>query len=187
METLGELFSSRIRANVLSYLVAREDARFSLTELSRALDISVSSVQHECYKLERLGVLKGRREGASRRYWLDREQPFVPVLMWLVMTVAGSSQILGYALQDIEGLEGAILSDGPTITLIGNLGLEHIALVQERAAKILDVPQSALNIAFYNPETWASYLEKGHTTVDHVRNANPEVLLGGATMMKDVS
>ena len=127
MDTLGELFSSRIRASVLAYLVAREEARFSLTELSRALGLSVSSIQHECYKLERLGVLKGRREGASRRYWLDREVDFVPVLMWLVITVIGQTQVLSLALHGIEGLEGAVLTrdgDKPTITLIGNLGLQ---------------------------------------------------------------
>lgn len=186
LDTLGELFSSRIRASVLTYLVAREDARFSLTELSRALDISVSSVQHECYKLERLGVLKGRREGASRRYWLDRDLPFVPALMWLVIAVAGQGQVLGYALQDIEGLEGAILSDGPTLTLIGNLGLEQLGTAQERAAKLLDVPQHALNVAFYDPETWSSYVQSNNHTVQGIRDASPEILVGHTDLIKDV-
>src|SRR5690606_12622417 len=98
------------------------------------------------YKLERLGVLKGRREGASRRYWLDREQPFVPVLMWLVISVIGQPQVLGYALHGIDGLEGALLTrDGetPTITLIGELGLDELAMVQDRVSKILDVPDSS--------------------------------------------
>lgn len=186
LDTLGELFSSRIRASVLTYLVAREDARFSLTELSRALGISVSSVQHECYKLERLGVLKGRREGASRRYWLDRDLPFVPVLMWLVISVAGQSTVLGYALQDIEGLESAVLGDGPTLTLIGNLGLEQLATVHERAAKLLDIPQSQLNVAFYDPATWAEYVSSNHAAVQAIRAASPIVLIGDPSLTKEV-
>ena len=187
MDTLGELFSSRIRASVLAYLVAREEARFSLTELSRALELSVSSIQHECYKLERLGVLKGRREGASRRYWLDREQPFVPVLMWLVITVIGQAQVLGYALHGIDGLEGALLThdgDLPTLTLIGDLGLDDLATVQDRVSKILDVPESALKVAFYDPATWQGYVSQHHPTVTALRSAHPEILVGAHDMLK---
>lgn len=187
MDTLGELFSSRIRASVLAYLVAREEARFSLTELSRALGLSVSSIQHECYKLERLGVLKGRREGASRRYWLDRDQPFVPVLMWLVITVVGQPVVLGYALQGIDGLEGALLThdnESSSLTLVGNLGLDELATVQERATKILDVPESALQVAFYDPATWASYVEQQHPTVAALRSAEPQVLIGSDALLR---
>lgn len=187
MDTLGEIFSSRIRASVLAYLVAREEARFSLTELSRALDLSVSSIQHECYKLERLGVLKGRREGASRRYWLDREVPFVPVLMWLVITVIGQPQVLSYALQGIDGLEGALLTtsdDAPSLTLIGQLGLDELATVQERASKILDVPDSALKVAFYDPTTWASYVSQQHPDVAALRSAKPVILAGTDALLK---
>jgi DNA-binding Lrp family transcriptional regulator len=187
MDTLGELFSSRIRASVLAYLVAREEARFSLTELSRALDLSVSSIQHECYKLERLGVLKGRREGASRRYWLDRDQPFVPVLMWLVVTIIGQPQVLGYALHGIDGLEGALLTtDGnmPTLTLIGELGLDELATVQDRVSKILDVPESALNVAFYDLATWQSYIAQQHPSIAAIRSARPEILAGATDMFK---
>lgn len=187
MDTLGELFSSRIRASVLAYLVAREEGRFSLTELSRALGLSVSSIQHECYKLERLGVLKGRREGASRRYWLDRDQQFVPVLMWLVITVIGQPIVLSYALQGIDGLDGALLSyndDSPTLTLIGNVGLDELATVQERATKILDVPEPTLKVAFYDPATWESYVDQEHPTVAALRSAQPEILIGSDVLLK---
>lgn len=188
MDTLGELFSSRIRASVLAYLVAREEARFSLTELSRALGLSVSSIQHECYKLERLGVLKGRREGASRRYWLDREQPYVPVLMWLVISVVGQPTILGHALQGIDGVEGAILTsenEEVTLTLIGDLGLDELAVAQERAAKILDVPESALNVAFYEPATWSTYVAEKHPTVEALRSAQPNLIIGTEALLKE--
>ncbi|HWV24063.1 MAG TPA: winged helix-turn-helix domain-containing protein, partial [Thermomicrobiales bacterium] len=103
-DVLAELLSSRVRAAVLGFLVARGDERFSLTELARALDLSISSVQHECYKLERLRVLKGRREGASRRYRLDWETPIVEPLTDLVVAVLGREHLLGHALVDIAGL-----------------------------------------------------------------------------------
>jgi DNA-binding Lrp family transcriptional regulator len=190
-ELLSELLSSKVRAGVLGFMVAREEDRFSLTELSRALGISISSVQHECYKLERLGVLKGRREGASRRYWLDRETPFVPVLMWLVVSVIGQEQVLRFALADIEGLEGALLttssstSPKPSVTLIGEVGLEAFPTVQERVGKILEVPSSDVDVAFYGSGAWQQHLASGDSVVERIRSANPVVLVGDAkTLLK---
>ena len=111
-------------------------------------------------------MLKGRREGASRRYWLDRDQPFVPVLMWLVITIVGQPTVLRYALQGIDGLKVHYFNtdEAPSLTLIGNLGLDELATVRN-ATKILDVPESVLNVAFYDPATWAEYVEQQHPTV----------------------
>lgn len=185
-ELLAELLSSKVRAAVLGFMVAREESRFSLTELARALDLSISSVQHECYKLERLGVLKGRREGASRRYWLDRETPFVPVLMWLVLSVVGRQQLLRYSLTDIEGLEGALLStasERPAVTLIGDVGLEAFATVQERVSKILEVQPAAVDVAFYGSASWQDHLASGDAAVARIRAASPMVLMGDERLL----
>ena len=185
-ELLAELLSSKVRAAVLGFMVAREESRFSLTELARALDLSISSVQHECYKLERLGVLKGRREGASRRYWLDRETPFVPVLMWLVLSIVGRDQLLRYSLTDVEGLEGALLTigaDGPGVTLIGDVGLEAFATVQERMSKILEVAPADVDVAFYGSAAWQDHLASGDVAVDRIRAASPTVLVGDERLL----
>lgn len=185
-ELLAELLSSKVRAAVLGFMVAREESRFSLTELSRSLDLSISSVQHECYKLERLGVLKGRREGASRRYWLDRDTPFVPVLMWLVLSVVGKEQVLRYSLTDIDGLEGALLSTStarPAVTLIGDVGLEAFATVQERVAKILEVQPADIDVAFYGSASWQDHLASGDAAVERIRTAEPMVLLGDERLL----
>lgn len=181
-EILAELLSSKVRAAVLAFMVAREESRFSLTELSRALDLSISSVQHECYKLERLGVLRGRREGASRRYWLDREHGFVPVLMWLVLSVVGQAELLRYALSDIEGLEGALLvrEPRPSVTLIGDVGLEAFSTVQERVGKILEVAPADVDISFYGSTTWRERLASGDAAVARIRAAEPTVIVGDA-------
>ncbi|CAA9582929.1 MAG: hypothetical protein AVDCRST_MAG87-3590, partial [uncultured Thermomicrobiales bacterium] len=94
VDLLAELFSSRIRAALLAFLVPRLDRRFSLTELSRELGAPISSLQHECYKLERLGVLIGRREGGSRRYRIAIERPAADALVHLVVTTIGIDHAL---------------------------------------------------------------------------------------------
>ena len=179
-DVLVELLSSRVRAAVLGFLAAREGERFSLTELARALDLSISSVQHECYKLERLKVLKGRREGVSRRYWLDRETPFVAQLVALVVSVLGRDLLLGHALVDIAGLHGALLTmtPDPQLILIGDLGLEELEAVQDRAAALLDIDPDIIDIAFYGTDSWRAHREGDTALIARLREAGPIVLVG---------
>lgn len=180
MDVLAEILSSRVRAAVLGFFVARQQERFSLTELARALSLSISSVQHECYKLERLHVLKGRREGVSRRYWLDRETPFVSGLIDLVVSVLGQDQLLTYGLIDVEGLQGAVLamSPAPRLVLIGNLDLEDLGTVHERAATILGVDQSLIDLAFYGTAAWQEHCAGNDPVVTSLRVSDPFVLIG---------
>jgi AraC-like DNA-binding protein len=179
-DVLVELLSSRVRAAVLGFLVAHAENRFSLTELARFLDLSISSVQHECYKLERLKVLKGRREGASRRYWLDHETPFVAQLIDLVSTVLGPECLLGHALADVQGLQGALLAmtPQPQLVLIGELGLEELEIVQGRAASLLGVDQETIDIAFYDTASWVDHRSGDSALMSRLRQAEPVMLVG---------
>lgn len=182
-DVLAALLSSRVRATVLAFLVARDDARFSLTELARQLDLPISSVQHECYKMERLNVLKGRREGVSRRYWLDRDTPYVRALIELVIAVVGRERLLGYALADFAGLHGALLATttvNPALVLIliGELGLEELEAAQERAAAILDVSVAAVELAFFRPAEWQEHRAHNHPLVARLHDAEVAVVAG---------
>jgi DNA-binding IclR family transcriptional regulator len=70
-DPLAELFSSRVRSAVLTLVLPRPHLGFSLTDLSRRLGLPVSSLQHECYKLTRLGLLRDERVGNARLYRPD--------------------------------------------------------------------------------------------------------------------
>lgn len=179
-DILTGMLSSRVRAAVLGFLIAREEERFSLTELAYALDLSISSVQHECYKLEGLRVLKGRREGASRRYRLDRETPFVPALIEFVRAVLGRERLLVHVLVDVEGLYGALLTmaPAPQMILIGDLGLEELEIVQDRAAATLGVDAETLDLAFYDSAAWNEHRAHDSSLITGLRSRNPVLLLG---------
>ena len=176
-DLLAQLFSSRVRAAVLGHMLTRPHMRFSLTELSRALDLPVSSLQHECYKLERIGILMGRREGNSRRYRLDSACAVLPQLSSLVVAALGQEASLRATLQDVAGLEAAFLaktlpyyeggegttaSSGPIpLVLIGEVGLEEIESAQERVASLLGLAPNRVEAVFYSPTDWASRIEQG--------------------------
>lgn len=168
-DILAEVLSSRVRAAVLTFFVARSDDAFSLTELARALAVPVSSLQHECYKLERLGVLKGRREGGSRRYRLQRDAPLTEPLARLVVAARGTPGLLGAALTDLPGLERAFLvqgeGTGTELVIIGDLPLDQLDAAQTRVAALLGRQPDELRLAFYQPDDWRRRQAEGNPQV----------------------
>jgi hypothetical protein len=174
---LAELFSSKVRAAVLGQMLTRPHLRYSLTDLSHVLDIPISSLQHECYKLERIGVLRARRDGNARRYRVDQTCPVWKELTALVVATLGQEESLRATLQGVTGLEAAFIaralpmtpteSDlqgvgvGPIpLVLIGEVPLEEIDAAQERVASILGIPAAKLEAVFYRPGDWRSRLEQ---------------------------
>jgi DNA-binding transcriptional ArsR family regulator len=171
-ELLAELFSSKVRASVLGYMLPRPQVPVSLTEFSRLLGLPISSLQHECYKLERVGVVKGRREGNSRRYRVNPECPVLPELTALVNRALGPHRSLVAALDVVPGLEAAFIGtsipvdpdsigDSPIpLVLIGEVPLEEIDAALERVASRLNLQTSKLEAVFYLPEDWQARLEQ---------------------------
>lgn len=157
-DILAEILSSRVRAAVLTFFVARSDDAFSLTELARALSLPVSSLQHECYKLERLGVLLGRREGGSRRYRLQRGAPLTEPLARLVIAARGTPDLLGAALIDLPGLEQAFLAQidpcGADLVIIGDVPFDQLETAHTRVAGLLGRMPDEIGLAFYQPADW---------------------------------
>jgi DNA-binding transcriptional ArsR family regulator len=175
-EILAELFSSKVRAAVLGHMLPRAHLGFSLTELSRVLDLPISSLQHECYKLERVGVIRGKREGNSRRYRVNPDCEVLRELTALVVKGIGQDQALRAALEDIAGLEAAFLarnlpldpltdleptSLGPIpLVLIGEVSLEAIDAAQARVAAVLGLPTNRIESVFYLPNDWRTRLDQ---------------------------
>ena len=171
-ELLTELFSSRVRAAVLSQLAPRPDTGMSLTELNRALGLPISSLQHECYKLERVGVLKSQREGNSRRYRLNPDFPALAPLVALVAAGMGQEAALRATLEPVSGLRAAFLgaalplaanAGGASVplVLIGEIPLEEVDAAQQRVAALLGLPADRVDTVFYLPADWNSRLAQG--------------------------
>jgi DNA-binding transcriptional ArsR family regulator len=175
-ELLAELFSSRVRAAVLGHLLPRPQIALSLTEFSRILDLPISSLQHECYKLERIGVIKGRREGNSRRYRVDPTCSVLSELTTLVVKALGQEEAVRATLTDVPGLQAAFIgrslpiNDGQEsgtasaapipLVLIGEIPLEEIDSALDRVAALLGLATSRFEAVFYLPEDWRARLDQ---------------------------
>jgi hypothetical protein len=179
-DLLEELFSSRVRAAVLCRMLPRPHLEFSLTELSRLLGLPISSLQHECYKLERIGVFTGQREGNAYRYRGNSDCDVLQPLTALVVAAIGQEEALRATFDDVKGIQAAFLAgdlakkaDGaPTpLVVIGDLPLEELDALESRPNAVLGLPTGAIELAYYRPEDWRT----------KVLHANPFVMsiLGG--------
>jgi len=185
---LQEIFSSRMRAAVLRQMLPRPHLRYSLTELSRLLGLPISSLQHECYKLERIALLKGRREGNTRRYEVARDFILYRPLTRLVTAAIGPEAALQAGLEAVSGLETAFLAgDIPPepggaparLVLIGDVPLEEIDAIQERATLAVNAACEEIETVFYRPDDWQARLDQGSAYATSLLNGPRIDLIGG--------
>ncbi len=167
-EALVELFSSRLRAAVLAHLLPRPHLGFGLTDLSRLLGLPISSLQHECYKLVRIGVLKGARDGAARRYRPNPAFPLLGPLTALVVRDLGPALALPAAAGGVDGIDLAFLAgavgpgDVATLLVVGTLEVEGLDALHARVADVLAALSApAPELAFFPPSAWRTRLETG--------------------------
>lgn len=189
---LQEIFSSRLRAAVLSQMLPRPHLRYSLTDLSRLLGLPISSLQHECYKLERIGLLAGKREGNTRRYEVVRAFRLYEPLTRLVSAAIGPELALRAGLEAVNGLEVAFLAgslpvangDPPArLVLIGDVPLEELDAIQERAVLATDGANETIETVFYRPDDWRDRLDQGSAYATSLINGPRLDLIGAPVDM----
>ena len=169
-EPLAELFSSRVRAAVLALVLARPHLRFSLTELSRRLGLPVSSLQHECYKLTRLGLLRDERVGNARLYRPDPAWPLLEPLTALTVRAMPLEEALRGAAEGVPGIGGAWVSgdlgsrSAPVyVVVVGSLGVEDLDGLFYRCRVVLNpiAGPSGIELAYFRPADWEARLARG--------------------------
>jgi hypothetical protein len=184
-ELLAELFSSRVRSAVLTLLLPRPHLAFSLTDMSRRLGLPVSSLQHECYKLARLGLLHDERRGNTRLYRPDPEWPLLMPLTALVVGAIPVETALAAAIEQVEGLESVWVvrsheSEKTTfLVVVGSLDVESLdgVYARSRIALELAVDSSQVELAFFRPIDWAKRIASG--------DAFAASLLGGKRVLPE--
>ena len=187
-DLLAELFSSRVRATVLRHLLPRPHLGFSLTDLSRALGLPISSLQHECYKLERIGVLASRRDGNARRYAPNPACPLLAPLTALVLADRGPGPFLAAAVEGVPGVETAFLAGTfpppaagtVRLVLVGEVPLEELDAALDRVAAALALPPDRVELAFFRPDDWRERASQANPYVADLLAGPRTDLLGAA-------
>ena len=188
-EQLAELFSSRVRSTVLALLLPRPHLAFSLTAMSRRLGLPVSSVQHECYKLARLGLLRDERRGNARLYRPDRAWRLMEPLTALVVGALPLEQVLSAAVEQVAGLDEVWVagvstptSDPVYLVVVGSLNVEALDGVFDRSRVALNqVARSGrVELAYFRTTDWQRRLATGD-------NFAASLVSGGRVLTDDVA
>jgi DNA-binding transcriptional ArsR family regulator len=178
-EPLAELFSSRVRAAVLALVLPRPHLRFSLTDLSRRLGLPVSSLQHECYKLTRLGLLRDERVGNARLYRPDPGWPLLEPLTALTVRAMPLEEALRGAVEGVAGIEGAWVSGdlgspaAPVyVVVLGSLGVDELDGLFDRCRVAL-VPiagAARIELAYFRSADWTARLARNDPFASALRD-----------------
>ncbi|MDA8172009.1 MAG: ArsR family transcriptional regulator [Nitrospiraceae bacterium] len=86
---LKELFSSAIRAEVLSLLLNSPEEKFYMREISRLLEKNPSAVKRELDNLEKIGLVKSEKVANLKYFQADATSPLYSELKNLITKSLG--------------------------------------------------------------------------------------------------
>src|SRR5882757_9394994 len=100
MNTLAELLSSRVRAEIFRLLFGLTVRELHVRELERQSGLADATVRQELKKLTRMGIVQARRDGNRTYYRASAQHPLYDDIRNLVIKTNGLADVLRDALGD---------------------------------------------------------------------------------------
>lgn len=86
---LEKLFTSGIRADIMSLLFNNPDEKFYVREIARLISKNPSGAKRELDKLEKMDLVKAEREGNLKYFKVNKNSPLFPELKGLIAKSLG--------------------------------------------------------------------------------------------------
>lgn len=102
MNTLTELLSSRVKAEIFRLLFGAAAHQLHVREIERQSGLADATVRQELRRLSRLGVVEARPDGNRTYYQANRHHPLYPDIRNLVLKTDGLTEVLRDALASAE-------------------------------------------------------------------------------------
>ncbi|MFA5343047.1 MAG: nucleotidyltransferase domain-containing protein [Kiritimatiellia bacterium] len=99
MNTLAQLFCSRVRAEVFCLLFGASSNSIHLREIQRRAGFSLGAVRQDIEKLTALGIVLRRKDGNRVYYAANECHPLFTEIRGLVLKTCGLADVLGKALK----------------------------------------------------------------------------------------
>jgi DNA-binding transcriptional ArsR family regulator len=94
MNTLADLLSSRVKAEIFRLLFGHGDGELHVREIERRSGLADATVRQELKRLTRLGVVEPRRDGNRTYYHAKIEHPLYPDIRNMVLKTNGLAEVL---------------------------------------------------------------------------------------------
>lgn len=98
MNTLAELLSSRVKAEIFRLLFGAAPRELHVREIERQSGLADATVRQELRRLSRLGVVESRRDGNRAYYRANIRHPLYPDIRGLTLKTNGLAGVLREAL-----------------------------------------------------------------------------------------
>ena len=136
MNTLAEILSSRVRAEVFRLLFGSTTPELHHREIVRRSGLSESAVRQELGKLTRLDLVNRRKDGNRVYYAANRDHPLFQSIREVVLKTIGLVDVLRPALSK-RGVQAAFVfgslakaeetaTSDLDLMVIGNIGLRKL-------------------------------------------------------------
>ncbi len=99
---LEKLFTSGIRADIMSLLFNSPEEKFYVREIARLINKNPSGVKRELDKLEKIGLVISEREGNLRYLKVNENSPLFPELKGLIAKSLGLPGALKSVLKALD-------------------------------------------------------------------------------------
>ena len=105
------ILRSQQQAEILALLLGDPDLELSLTEISQRTGAPHPSVHREVQRAEQAGLVISRKVGNTRLVRANTDSPYYPGLADVLTRAFGVPAVVADALQPIEGIEEAHVTD----------------------------------------------------------------------------
>ncbi|MGA2138043.1 MAG: helix-turn-helix domain-containing protein [Verrucomicrobiia bacterium] len=136
MNTLAELLSSRVKAEIFRLLFGVQDQELHVREIERQSGLADATVRQELKRLVRLGLIEARRDGNRVYYRAQKQHPLSPEIHNLVLKTTGLVEVLRDALAHddirVAFVFGSLASGAERahsdvdLMVIGSIGLRQL-------------------------------------------------------------
>ena len=183
---LETIFSSRVRAKLLTaFLLSPGDGRHAW-ELAHSLDESYSAVWKELVRLEHIGILTSEQTSHAKVYRIDPGCPIIPELRSIILKTTGVGNAIRSHLSKVGAVKAAFIygsyASGEADSLsdldlmgIGEVALPEFASVILKLEKELNRP---INYLLYSEDEWRAKISSGEPFILNVLQS-PKIMLIG--------
>lgn len=138
MNTLAQIFSSKVRAALFSIFFGLRRRPVHMRELARLTDFAIGTIQQELKKLVSMNLLKRTRDGNRVYYEANIFHPLYPEIHRIVLKTTGLTDLLKKALEGNEKIRIAFIFGSVAIgtekaesdvdlMVIGDVGLRMLS------------------------------------------------------------
>lgn len=184
---LEQLFSSKVRAKVLTALFRSPGIHYNAYEIAQLLGENYSAVYRELARLEKAGLLESEQIGRIRSYQVNPDHPITPELRSIVLKTDGAGDLIRQALVGSPHIVAAFIfgsyASGKAdklsdldLMIIGEVDLEPFSSLIANLESDLRRP---VNYVIYTPTEWQNKIANRETFVMNIKAAPKVFILGG--------